>query len=109
MSKYFCKVCNRDHKNDGFTIDYCDGCQMKHPHNRWKTVWGKEKYTLCGSHYRSHVPYEKKVDNYSPEEVMAGVPFGGSLKESGFRNESNKNWSEEQKEQVAWAEETLSF
>lgn len=107
--KYYCKVCKKDHVGDGMSIDYCDGCGMEHPHNRWKTTWNKgEKYTLCGNLYKSYTPIEKRWDNYSPEEVMSGVPFGGDLKKSPFKKESQKNWSQESAEQVAFAKEVLS-
>lgn len=47
-------------------------------------------------------------DNYSPEEVMAGVPHGGHFKDSGFTKESTKNWSEQHAEDVEYAKEVLS-
>lgn len=95
---------------------------MTHPYNRWKSYFGKveqkkgktsvvvEKLIhICGQHYKSYVPYEKLVENYSPEEVLAGVPFGNTLKEAGLadKQQSTKDWSEEQADQIAWARENL--
>lgn len=112
MSKYYCKVCKKDHAGDGNTVDYCQACQMEHPHNRWKSIWGNGKpYTVCGNHYKSFTPLEKRWDNYSPEEIMAGVPYGNTLKDAGLGDvkESGQNWSEEHKEEVSFAKEALSF
>lgn len=113
----YCIICDKQHKY-GRIKEYCHACHKVHRDIFWKyrpidikaprTGRIESKYVhICGEYERPQaMSAQKKMESYSPAEVLAGVPFGGKL-EGSSKNYSEEDWSKEHAREVKQIKEAL--